>query len=256
MLILIAESKTMEKVESAVTPSEYALHTPAGEKEAGEIMEYIKEIPLGDLSSLLKISQGMAMRLHEMAYEFPNKSMGYKAIEAFTGVVFRNLGYRSLSEEDKEWTGDHVRIISSLYGWLKPGDIIKPYRLDYSSAVSPQDTPLYAYWRQKVTIELVRDLQGSGETMILDLLPSDAAKCIDWKLVKRFAKVWKVDFKEMNGESVRSPHAGKLKALRGELLRNIILHRFSTAAQISTFNSDTMMAISDYPLANRLGFYV
>ena len=256
MLLLIAESKTMEKQEFEISSEYYESHRPVGEKEASEIMLNIKEMSVADIASTVKVSHDMALRLRTMAYEFPDKTHGMKAIEAFTGVVFKNLDYRSLNPPDKEWATKKIRIISSLYGWLKPEDIIKPYRLDYSSPLSPAETPLNSYWRSNVTIELVRTIQASGESQILDLLPADAAKSIDWKLVKRFAKVWKVDFKELNGEAVRSPHAGKLKALRGELLRNIILNRFETAGEIADFSNETMCPIPDYEVSGRLAFYV
>ncbi len=255
-MILIAESKTMEKHEREISYERYEAHQPVGEKEAAEIMERIKEMDVLDISTALKISYDLAVNLRRMAYEFPNKGMGFQAIEAFTGVVFKKLDYKSLSSGDKEWAASKVRIISSLYGWLKPEDIIKPYRMEYKAAVSPNDTPLSTYWRGKVTIQLVRDLQASGETQILNLLPADAAKCVDWKLVKRFAKVWKVDFKEQQGDSVRTPYAEKLKALRGELLRNIIRNRLSTPQQIYSLESDNMLPITDYEYHDRLAFYV
>lgn len=256
MIILIAESKTMEKRELEFSSECYEANKPVGEKEADEIMGQIKEMEISDISSVVKISNDLAVNLRRMAYEFPNKSMGFRAIEAFTGVVFRKLDYRSLSETDKEWTASNVRIISSLYGWLKPEDIIKPYRMEYNAPVSPDDTPLSTYWRGKVTIQLVRDLQASGKTQILNLLPADAAKCVDWKIVKRFAKVWKVDFKEQNGESLRTPYAEKLKALRGELLRNIIINRLTTPQQIYSVENDNMLPIYDYEYPDRLAFYV
>ncbi len=256
MMILIAESKTMEKREAEIKPECYEANKPVGEEEAGEIMERIKGMVISDISAALKISNNLAVNLHQMAYEFPNKGMGLRAIEAFTGVVFRKLDYRSLSEADKEWAASNVRIISSLYGWLKPKDVIKPYRMEYNASVSPNDTSLFTYWREKVTIQLIKDLQASGETQILNLLPADAAKCVDWKMVKQFAKVWKVDFKEQNGESTRSPYTEKLKALRGELLRNIIINRIANPQQIYNVENDNMLPIYDYEYQDRLAFYV
>ncbi|MBD5311312.1 MAG: YaaA family protein [Bacteroides sp.] len=256
MIILIAESKTMEKQEFGVSTEYYETHKPVGEKEAAEIMERLKDMTLSDISSIIKISNDLAVSLRRMTYEFPNKNMGLRTIEAFTGVVFRNFDYRSLSSSDKEWTTSKVRIISSLYGWLKPEDIIKPYRLDYTSPVSPDDTSLYIYWRERVTTQLISDLQATGENQILNLLPADAAKCVDWKTVKRFAEVWKVDFKEQHGVTIRSPYTEKLKALRGKLLRNIVLNRFKTPQQTATFGNDIMIPIPDYEYPDRLGFYV
>lgn len=246
MIILIAESKTMEKTEHEISSECYDSHRPFGEEEAAEIMAHIRDMAVSDLAAAIKISVDMAARLRQMAYEFPNKSMGMKAICAFTGVVFRNLDYNSLSKDDQEWAQQNVRLISSLYGWLRPEDIIKPYRLDYTSPLAPDGSPLFSFWKSDVTRQLLQALRSTGESDILDLLPADAAKCFDWKEIKKFAKVWKVDFKEHNGNSVRSPHATRLKALRGELLRSIIINRLSSPEQVATFSSDSLLpAIAD-----------
>lgn len=254
MLVLIAESKTMETKEIEVSATTYLAHRPAGEDDASEIMTNISDMSVAEIVKATKLSVSMAGRLRKMAYEFRDKNTGLEAIEAFTGVVFQNLDYASLSPEEKTFGYSHIRIISSLYGWLRPEDIIKPYRLEYTSPLSPDDSPLWKYWRGKVTIELVHMLQARGETEILDLLPADAAKCIDWKLVKRFAKVCKVDFLEQNGEAVKSPHAGRLKTLRGKLLRHIILNRLTTVGQVASTVTEFLIPLPDYPLSDRLAF--
>ena len=218
MLTLIAESKTMLEQELPVSRECYEANTPAGEAFADETMARVADMDVADIATAIKISPAMAAKVVRMAYEFPNKQTGLRAIDAFTGVVFKNFDYTSLSPEEKERTATNVRIISSLYGWLRPEDIIKPYRFDFTTPVAPDDKTFAAWWKKDVTIQLVRQLKATGEKNILNLLPADAAKCIDWKLVKNFAKVWKVDFKEQDGSAVRTPHAGKLKALRGHLL--------------------------------------
>lgn len=249
MLTLIAESKTMLDKETLIGREGYEAHTPAGEAGASEIMERVAAMGASEIASVVKISPAMAAKEVRMAYEFPNKDTGLRAIDAFTGVVFKNLDYASLTEEEKGRVAERVRIISSLYGWLRPDDIIKSYRFDFTTPIAPDDSTLAAYWRKDVTICLVRYLQRSGATAILNLLPADAAKCIDWKLVKRFAKVWKVDFKEHTGASLRTPHAGKLKAMRGELLREIVRRDITDPSELLTLATDTFLplGIPTYP---------
>lgn len=250
MLILIAESKTMDLREFPVDQEICKSNRPAGEVQASEIMAHVATLSATDIAEVVKVSLPMAAKIARMAYEFPNKSMGLKAIDAYTGVVFKAFDYPSLSEKEKELTADNVVIISSLYGWLKPNDIIKPYRFDFTTPIAPEDKALNTFWRKDVTIELVRFLKDRRETSILNLLPADAAKCIDWKLVKRFAKVWKVDFKEpKDGSGWRTPHAGKLKAFRGQLLRDIITQDIQSPADLLTHTSETMIPLGtpDYP---------
>lgn len=250
MIILIAESKTMADGETSVSRKDYEANRPVGETFADEIMGMVAKKTAAEITEKMKISSAIAARVLRMAYEFPNKSTGIKAIESFTGVVFKSFDYRSLSSDDKALTNRYVRIISSLYGWLQPEDIIKPYRFDFNTRLAPDGKTLSEYWRKDVTIQLVKNIQSSGDTCILNLLPGDASKCIDWKLVKRFAKVWKVDFKELkDGGEWKTPNAGKLKSLRGELLRNIIENKLTDPAQLLSFETDNLMPLGtpDYP---------
>lgn len=226
MVILIAESKTMLSAEQEVGREELSSRSPRFDATASEIMKSMRNLSVGELASMLKLSGSLASKMHKMIYEFDYKTMGLTAIEAFTGVVFKALDYASLPMEAKTRCKNEVRIISSLYGWLRPSDIIKPYRLDFTSRLEDgpsADKALNSFWRKDVTMALVKMLEDSHSSEILNLLPGDAAKCIDWKLVKRFAKVWKVDFQELKENGImKTPTAEHLKSLRGKLLRQIL----------------------------------
>lgn len=234
MIVLIAESKTMLAREPEVPLGLLDSCSPCYEAVSSGIMESLRNLSVGELSAMLRLSGSLAAKMHKMIYEFPNKSVGNPAIEAYTGVVFRALDYASLPEDAKERCRERVRIISSLYGWLRPMDIIKPYRLDFTSRLDEGPSAgkaLNSFWRMDVTKALVKILGDGRQTEILNLLPSDASKCVDWKLVKRFARVWKVDFKEIreNG-TMKTPSAERLKSLRGCLLRQILTEDIREAA--------------------------
>ena len=256
MIILIAEAKTMDDRELPVSHVEFAANCPVGDAVANRIMERVTGLSAAELASIVKISLPMAANLLKMAYEFPNKTLGLRAIEAFTGVVFKNFDFASLSDDAKVMAKRHVRIVSSLYGWLKPTDIIKPYRFDYTTRLAPDDTPLNSFWRPNVTECLVNELREQNATDVLNLLPADAEKCIDWKVVNQYAKVWKVDFKQHDGNAIRSPHAGKLKAMRGQLLRAIVSHNLCEPTAIASFESDMMMPTETSGEADTISFYV
>ncbi|MDE6653678.1 MAG: YaaA family protein, partial [Muribaculaceae bacterium] len=161
-------------------------------------------------------------------------------------VVFKAFDYKSLSAEQKQNTCACVRIISSLYGCLRPDDIIKRYRLDYTIPIARGDQPLWVCQRNETTAQLLKDLQESGQRDILNLLPADAEKCIDWKQVKQQTKVWKVDFKEMtDGGALRTPNAGRLKTMRGTLLREIIERGIDSPTQLTSLHTDLMMPAED-----------
>ena len=250
MLALIAESKTMLNCDQPVSPELYAEHQPLYGNIADEIMGHLAQMSAGEIAAELNVSVRQAAKISEMAYEFPNKGLGLPAIKAYSGVVFKALDYSSLSDNHKEDALKRICIISSIYGWLNSDDIIKTYRMDFNIPLAPDDKKFNDYWRKDVTIALVHRLQDSGINVILNLLPNDAGKCVDWKLVKRFAKVYKIDFKELKeGGVFRTPNASKLKTLRGELLRTIIKQNIKSPAELLSLSTNNLSPLGtpDYP---------
>lgn len=252
MLILIAESKTMAPCDRGVDVSART-HSPVFDLQAADIMLPLVDVDNAELCRKIKISPAMAADLRRMAYDFHDKSVGLPAVRAFTGVVFKAFDYESLSAAEQRRCNDNVRIISSLYGWLRPDDIIKNYRLDFTARIAPDCGSLCNWWRRLVTDRLLAELCETGTADILDLMPADAAKCIDWKQLPPCIRVWKADFRQIDGASVRTPHAGRLKILRGLLLRQIIIESVADPDSLLTLISDEYMA-EPQPRGNNIIF--
>lgn len=255
MLILIAEAKTMEPTEKTVSPEEYAAHTPLLESSADYLMKQFVGMSVGEIAALAGLTTSLAAKLFRFAYEFPDKTHGYPAIEAYTGIVFKALDFPTLPEEAADLCQSRVRIISSLYGYLHPCDIVKPYRLDYTSKVPTQEgkeATVTTFWKKDVSIQLVKELKNGHHNEVLNLLPSDAAKCIDWKLVKNFCKVWTVEFTDaLTG---KTPQAGKLKQMRGLLLRQLLQENVSDCNSITHLASDSYVCDGTPRYPDRLHF--
>ena len=232
----------MASAETEVSREELAECRPLFDGIANAIMDSLRVRTPEQLAAEAGITLRLAASLRRMIYEFPNKSTGLRAIEAFTGVVFRQLRLAGYDAAQKKFLQDNVRIVSSLYGWLRPDDIVKPYRFDFKSHVAPLGETLMKYWKKNVTIAMAQELRAKGDTVIIDLLPSDAAKCVDWKLIKQFANVYKVDFKMYDGTDVmNTPNAGRLKELRGRLLDLIVRNGISSPADIASMESSDFM---------------
>lgn len=248
MLILAAESKTMA-LPHLLDPGVATSHTPLYEENAADIMLHLRDIPRPQLAAELKLGEAATRQAAEWVYDFPDKRMGLPAIDAFTGVVFKALDAGSLTPEAKERASHGLRLISSLYGWLHPDDIIKPYRLDFGAKLAPGNKALNAYWKKDVTLALIRYLKENDMAEIVNMLPADASRCIDWKLVKHYARVVIPQFKTTDGNSLRTPHAGKLKRLRGEMIRDILEQDIDSADALRDLSGDNYMALgeTDYP---------
>lgn len=248
MICLIAESKTMRADLGKVAHGAVGHHMPVFETKAAEIMARMRDMPASAIAEAVRISPALAARSRSMIYDFPDKSSGLRAIEAFTGVVFKALDFTTLPTEAKEKAGSMVRIISSLYGWLRPDDIIKPYRLDFTSRVAPGGGPLTAFWRNELTDRLLTELKESGSSVVIDLMPADAAKCFDWKRIASCADIYRIDFREITeGTSTRTPRSNRLKQLRGLLLREILTGRIDSPETLRNLSSDTFLPVGDAP---------
>ena len=254
MLVLIAESKSMAPCAGQVSPRFLENHTPVLESLACDIMCSMESMTVDELAAKAKISVTMARKLRQMIYDFPYKETGCAAIEAFTGVVFKAFEYSSLNVKEKERTNRSVGIISSLYGWLRPDDIIKSYRLDFTNQLAPDGRSLAAFWIQSVTDCVISRIENEKDYDVLNLLPGDAARCIDWSRIEKKAKVWTVDFKEVQpGGAMKTPNSNRLKILRGKLLRQIITDSVTTPQQLQTVESEYYMS-EESPTPGKLLF--
>lgn len=254
MIILIAESKTMSPCQTAVTVEEYLGHRPLFENEANEIMSFISSLPVAETACRLKVSMALAAKSFAFADGFPDKETGYPALKAFTGEVFRAVDVDGIGEDTLRKTGKDIFIISSLYGLLRADDLIKPYRLDFKTECFDRNIRLCDFWKAKVTIALAKILKERGETEIVNLLPSDAAGCIDWKIIKAFTRAVKPDFKEFTADGgIVTPSSRKLKHFRGLMLREIMLAGIKDTAGLLGHGCD---AFCLYPEASRPGLPV
>lgn len=232
MIYLIAESKTMT-----------ACDIPASvirRSSADEVMRHLSTMDVADIAAALKVSVTMAASVKEMAYEFPNNGLGAPAGEAYTGVVFKAFDYMSLPPSAREWCDRHVRIVSSLYGLLRPTDIIKRYRLDYGVRLAPDGATMSAWLREGVTDALI----ASGEKGVVDLMPGDAARCVDRRRLEEAGMAYvPVDFRTWTsaGGVMKTPPSTRLKTLRGLLLRAAALSAADTLESLASLSSDDFM---------------
>lgn len=233
----------MGPCDAEVTRADYESHRPLLDDDAAGIMASLGGMSADNLAKAVKISLPMVRRLQQMIYDFMNKSTGGRAIESYTGVVFKAFDYGSLGASDRRNADRDIRIISSLYGWLRPADIIKPYRFDFTTPLAPDGKTFAAYWRRPVTDCLLSDIADTGCRDVLNLLPGDAARCIDMKRIACSAKIWKADFREIvSGSITRTPNTGKLKTLRGRLLRHIITQNLQSPLQLLGVEDNDFMA--------------
>lgn len=173
-------------------------------------------------------------------YRYKDWSLPYKeghsrpAFAAFTGDVYEGLKSWELTEQQVDVADRHVRILSGLYGLLKPTDQILPYRLEMGTSLSGTGfSNLYEFWGDRITRQLAKELKGYKKKVVINLASAEYAKAANPDSLK--ARVITPFFMEFrNGAYKFIPLNGK-KA-RGLMTRFILDKNISEAEEFKLFN--------------------
>ncbi len=204
-------------------------------KEAERLNRLLKKKSARSLSKLMKISPALGQLNYERNQEWHlpfTKANARQAIYAFSGDVYRGLDAYKIPKEKLDKIQDTVRIISGLYGILKPMDLIQPYRLEMGTKFPVgKNKNLYEFWKKKITQTLNDELED-GE-VFLNLASNEYFKAIDAKTLK--VPVITAVFKDLkNGEYKTIMTFAKLA--RGYMTRYIIDTNANTIDDIKGFN--------------------
>lgn len=206
--------------------------------EAERLNKLLKKKSAKSLSKLMNISADLGQlnyeRNQEWSLPFTEKN-ARPAIYAFSGDVYRGLDAYSIEVEKMEYVQDTVRIISGLYGLLKPLDLIQPYRLEMGTKFPVgKNKNLYEFWKKKITQTLNDELKE--DDFLLNLASNEYFKAIDTKMLK--VPVITASFKDFkNGEYKTIMTFAKLA--RGYMSRYIIDTEAKTIQDLKGFNYES-----------------
>lgn len=202
--------------------------------EAQQLNDLLKKKSAKDLSDLMHISPNLGQLNYErnQTWSLPFTSKNSRpAIYAFSGDVYRGLDAYTIQESKLKNLQNTVRVLSGLYGVLKPLDLVQPYRLEMGTKFPVENSKnLYEFWRKKVTKALNDDLK-EGE-LFVNLASQEYFKVIDVKLLKE--PVVHVDFKEFKNDQYKTI-AIFAKLARGYMTRFIIENSIETIEGLKDF---------------------
>ncbi len=236
MKILISPAKSIQKQElqSSLTPTEGVFLN-----EADALAKKLKKFTVRKIEKMMHVSNDIASlnynRFQNWEKPVDLTEESRPAISLFTGEVYRGLDAVSLSEKSMEYAQNNLRILSGMYGLLKPMDLMYPYRLEMGTswAVTPKQTNLYKFWGSKLAKELNTQISKGEE--IINLASAEYFKAIDQKTIK--ANIITPVFKELkNGEyKVIMTFA---KNARGRMTRYIIENQLNNTENVKSFDWD------------------
>ena len=235
MLIVVSPAKTLD-YESPLPTSEYT--KPALLKHSQLLINRLRDFSALDLSELMHISSKIAElnfeRNHQWKKPFTPKN-ARPSMFAFKGDVYTGLDAYSMTPQNIEFAQQHLRILSGLYGLLRPLDLMQPYRLEMGTKLSTSSGKnLYEFWNGVITDAINKQMKAIGSDHLVNLASNEYFKSVQAKKIKGdvITPIFK-DYK--NGQyKIISFYA---KKARGLMSRFIIDNEITDVEAIKDFDS-------------------
>ena len=230
MIAVLSPAKTLD-YESALPKLEPT--TPRFADEAKTLAHAAAHLTQKKLSELMHISPALA-KLNADRYRDFDTLPERPAMFAFAGDVYTGLEAKTLDEAAVDYAQDHVRMLSGLYGLLRPLDLMRPYRLEMGTRWAPRKTKLTDWWGDRIAKLLADDVEAEGAGTILNLASQEYWAAADGKLPSSI-RVVAIDFREGEAQKFVSFHA---KKARGMVARWLVEHRVDDIEGIKGFDSE------------------
>ena len=233
MLAIISPAKNLDmdrRADTALTPAPFPADTNA-------LIDVMRNHNPDSIAKMMKLSDKLAHLNFERYATFepePAQESGTHAVMAFNGDVYQGLDAASLSHDQLEYLNQHVRILSGLYGALRPLDRMQAYRLEMgTSLANERGKNLYEFWGNKVTQLLQSSAQNLGTDTLINLASNEYSGVVDLKniplnVVTPVFKDWKTD-----KYKIISFYA---KKARGLMVRYMALNQVTQPEQLKSFD--------------------
>ena len=236
MITLLSPSKKLNFNEQNIVHS----HTECDFIQSAELLaNEAKNLTENDLKELMSISDNLAKlnrdRFDRWSLPF-SPSNAKQAILAFDGGVYSGLKAEDFKENDFNFAQNHLRILSGLYGILKPLDLIQPYRLEMGvSFKNNKGKNLYEFWKEDLTKNLNNTLKEHSNPTIVNCASVEYFSAID--LSKLDGKILSIVFKEYRDDKLKFISFNAKKA-RGLMTQYIVKNKINSNDDIKDFNYD------------------
>jgi cytoplasmic iron level regulating protein YaaA (DUF328/UPF0246 family) len=178
MLMVISPAKALN---FAPAPPFAPLTLPAFRGDTESLARTVRRLTAADLRRLMGISEDLAKLNRQRFQAFdPHSEDGVQALLAFNGDVYRGIAARELDQAGLKWAQDHLRILSGLYGLLRPLDAIQPYRLEMGSRLKTRrGASLYDFWGRRISLALNAAASGHPDSTLVNLASQEYFAAVD-----------------------------------------------------------------------------
>ena len=237
MLAILSPAKTLD-FDSPLTTDQHS--APEFTKESKALIKTLRQLEPSDIGSLMGISDKLATLNHDRyahwSAKFDDASGARASLLAFKGDVYLGLDAQTLSKRDFTWAQKRLRVLSGLYGLLRPLDRIHPYRLEMGTALrNTAGKDLYEFWGGKVTQALNEALSGQRSKVLINLASNEYYKVVQAQNID--GRIVTINFKEWRRDAYRFVSFSAKKA-RGLMARYMIDQRAERADDLKAFDVD------------------
>ena len=235
MLFVLSPAKSLDYE----SPIGDVPHTrPTFVKEAAGLIDLLRPMSPQQIADLMSLSDKLASlnaaRFEMWSERFTEKN-SRQAVLAFDGDVYDGLRARDMTAAQLEWLQNHLRILSGLYGVLRPLDFMQPYRLEMGTALNnPAGKNLYAFWGDRIA-KALDAVALADDGIIVNTASEEYFKAVDMQALK--SKVVSCVFEERKGNRYQVVSFYAKKA-RGLMVRYATEHRVKTLKDLQGFNAE------------------
>ncbi|MFJ6024184.1 peroxide stress protein YaaA [Brevundimonas sp. NPDC092305] len=234
MLIVLSPAKRLDFTEVEGVDATHARFP----EDTTSLIKTARRQTQADLRRLMSISDDLA-KLNQArfrAFDPDARDEGVQAAFAFAGDVYQGLMARDLGKADLDWAQDHLRILSGLYGLLRPLDRIQPYRLEMGTRLKTRrGSSLYDFWGDRISKQLNADADGQPDQTLVNLASQEYFGAVDARALK--LRVVTPQFYEDKAGDRRIISFFAKKA-RGAMARFAIDERIEESEQLKAFDRD------------------
>jgi len=236
MKILLSPAKSIKfeiEVENSIKSQPIFLD------QSEKLIKKLRKLSKNKISKLMKVSDAIAELNYDrfQTWNLPFTDTNSKsAADIFTGAAYQGLDYPTLSPENRVEGQNRLRILSGLYGILKPLDLIQPYRLEMGTrfSVTPKITNLYQFWNSKIVDELNAELVNDSSQFLVNVASGEYFKAA--KLEKLKYPVVTPIFKDRSKNGDYKVIMTFAKKARGLMTKYIIQNKIDTIEELKGFN--------------------
>jgi len=235
MLMVISPAKTLDYETPPTTPR---FTQPQYLDHSQELIGQLRDLSPAQISDLMHLSDKLA-GLNAARFGSWNPAFtldnAKQALLAFKGDVYTGLDATRLDEQDLDYAQQHLRMLSGLYGLLRPLDLMMPYRLEMGTKLAnARGKDLYAFWGERISEWLNQALAAQGDDVLLNLASNEYFSAVKRKALQ--ARVINTEFRDLkNGQyKIISFYA---KKARGLMSRFVITERINDPEQLKAFDS-------------------